>query len=492
MREFLILAGLLLTFSSPQAVAQEGVPPEITLTADDRTDLGLIIYDGFAQVIDVRRATLPEGRLRVLFSDVSAKIDPESALFEGEGVQVIEKNFDFDVLSRTALLQRSIGRKVLLYRTNPKSGREEQVSAIVLAVSELDENSQYLGPQVDVVLQVGDRIEVLNEQDRTWRVAFEESVDGLVTRPTLSMMVEARGSSENLRLDYISDGVSWQADYVGVLSDDNTSLDFEGWATINNQSGVDFEDARLKLVAGEVKHSSARWKLSRLMLSMELMSMSRAGRPQSFADFYSIDLPGRTTIRNRQTKQIAFLSGENVSVTKSYAYFSHSTILFQTPPPTQPEPVDVMVEMQNEESTGLGKPLPKGLFRLYRRGPEGLEYIGDDAVPHTAVGEKIRVVYGKAFDVKAQPFVRDLRQSRAPGQGRTGQIFEAAIEVIFTNASDKEAQVQYVLLFQGNWDVSEANIAFEKEHARAAVWQVPVPAHGEARLTFKVRESEIY
>ena len=215
------------------ALAQEPEGPE---------RVALTIYNqNIALVEDVRTLNLPAGRTRQTFPGVSAAIRPETVGIAGEGLSVVEQNFDYDLLTPDALMQAAVGDEIMLVRTNPGTGAEETIRATVLAANQ------------GVVLRIGDRVEVLRDDGVPTRVIFDEVPENLRPRPTLSVTLDAeRAGSRETTLSYLTTGLQWKADYVARFDERAGQLDLTGWITVTNNSGSSFEQANTRVVAGDV------------------------------------------------------------------------------------------------------------------------------------------------------------------------------------------------------------------------------------------------
>ena len=234
MRRAMVGVGIGLVAAS--AVAQTGSSPSA------QGDVSVTIYNNnLALVQDVRDINLPTGRSRQEFPDVSAQIRPETVTLSGDGFGVVEQNFDYDLLSPAALMQKAVGQTITLVRTNPATGAETRERATVLAANG------------GVVLRIGDRIEVLRDDGLPVRVVFDSLPPNLRARPTLSVTVEGtRGGSRPLTLSYLTPGMGWKADYVTLFDEKAGKIDVQGWITLNNNTGTTFTNARTLLVAGAV------------------------------------------------------------------------------------------------------------------------------------------------------------------------------------------------------------------------------------------------
>ena len=237
----MLLGAAALAFSSASAQeTPQQVDPSGARIANQR--LAVTIYNNdLALVEDIRTISPTAGRSRQEFPGVSAQIRPETVSFSSEGTEIVEQNFDYDLLSPDSLMQNAVGQEVRIVRTNPGNGQETTERATVLAVNN------------GVVLRIGDRIEILRQDSVPTRVIFDRVPPNMRARPTLSVTVDsARAGSREARLSYLTGGLGWRADYVALFDERTNRMDLQGWITLTNQSGVNYEAAQTRLVAGQV------------------------------------------------------------------------------------------------------------------------------------------------------------------------------------------------------------------------------------------------
>src|SRR3954451_7592318 len=233
---------LLSAFLASSALAQNAIPPP---SQNAQGDVAITIYNNnLALVQDTRQLDIPAGRSRQEFADVSAQIRPETVTLSASGVAIVEQNFDFDLLSPEALMQKAVGETITLVRTNPATGAETREQARVLAANG------------GVVLQIGNRIEGLRDDGPPLRVIFDRVPENLRARPTLSVTVQGdRGGRRPVTLTYLTPGLGWSADYVALFDEANGRMDVQGWITLTNTSGTPYVNASTLLVAGSVGNS---------------------------------------------------------------------------------------------------------------------------------------------------------------------------------------------------------------------------------------------
>lgn len=463
MRPLLCLSAL--TLAAPAAAQQQTIPLP---GQSSQGEVSVTIYNNdLALVQDQRQLAIPAGRSRQEFPDVSAQIRAETVTLTGEGVGIVEQNFDYHLLSPQALMQAAVGETITLVRTNPATGAEQRERARVLAANG------------GVVLQIGERIEVLRDDGLPVRVIFDRVPENLRARPTLSVTVESQqGGRRPVMLTYLTPGLGWQADYVALFDEAGGRMDVQGWITLTNNSGTPYTNADVLLVAGAVGEGMERPARgfrpppppgeSRLVeAGKETAERERLG------DFYLYPLPERTTIAHRQTKQASFLDVQNTPAARLYEY-RNSWLGTQD----EPRSAATVLRFSSAREQGLGDALPAGTVRVYQRDARGNpQFVGEAGIGHTPMGSELGLVTGEAFDVKVQPVV-EKRERVGNERWRT------TMRYTLTNAGP--APVTIHLIQSGLWgDTRIANESqrSERRSADEAVWRVTVPANGETVVT---------
>ena len=454
-------------------------------SATEQTALAVTIYNGdLALVKDARRVRVNNGDNRLAWRDVSARMQPETALLralDGRKLQLLEQNFDFDLLTPRTLLEKSVGESVRVIRNQPITGVEISEFAAVLAAND------------GVVLRFADRVET----GVPGRLAFSGVPASLRDRPTLSMLFRTEvpapaygpaSADHAMELTYLTGGLTWKADYVAELSAKGDSVDLSGWVTLTNTSGTAYPNARLQLVAGEVNRVAPDHKAMPML--QRAMAVAEAAPPmqqESLFEYHLYTLDRLTTLLDRQTKQVALLSAQNVAVTKEFRlvganwyYGGQHGDLGQKLKP------GVFMEFANQGGA-LGVPLPKGVVRVYRKDSAGrAQFIGEDRIDHTAKGETVRLKLGEAFDITADKKQTEF-QRVAPGYGGRGGVIETAYQLEIRNAKSDPVTVTVIEPMPQDWQMVQESLAHKKANATTAVWQVPVPAQGATVLTWRVR-----
>ena len=453
---------------------------EIPTTLKDQQALAVTIYNSnLALIKDQREVGLPKGLCQLAFQEVSAKIRPETAILRNltspKDFWIAEQNFDFDLLTPEKLLEKYVGEKVEVIRTVPKTDGEGEV--------EIREEATVLATNSGVVLQFADRIET----SAPGRIVYPRVPGNLRARPTLVMSINSgAASAQKLELSYLTGGLTWKADYVASLSADEKTLDLSGWVTLTNQSGASYPNATLQLVAGDVniaEEEDPRIMACRPVADYSAPSMSE----ESLFEYhlYTFDRP--TTLKENQTKQVALLSASNVPIAKEYELGERGTYHYSNNDPSgEKVKVSVFVTFLNKESASLGKPLPKGVIRVYKNDSAGrVQFIGEDSIDHTPKNEEVRLKLGEAFDVTATWKQTDFK--KISGWGKYKYVYESAFEIEIKNAKSENVSVSVFEDIPGDWEILETSHAFTKESAWSAEFVVDVPADGSATLKYRAK-----
>lgn len=441
-----------------------------TAVAQERK-LSITVYNSnLALVEDTRTETLTAGRQTIEFKDVSPQIRPETVALSGAGIGIVEQNFDYDLLSPDTLMEKAVGQQIRIVRTNPATGAQTTETATVLAVNN------------GVVLQIGDRIEVLRDDGIPTRVIFDRVPPNLRARPTLSVTVDAASAGPRVtRLSYLTTGLSWKADYVALFDEKAGKLDLQGWITLTNTSGAAFENADVQLVAGNinlVRSEQEYWQQQQWARQARGQRQAgvEGGAQGGVADYYLYPLAGRTTVAQNQTKQVGFLDVAGVAAVKKYQYRAGG---FQSL--DEPQSADVVLQFANSSGGGLGAQLPGGIIRVYMRDANGdPKFIGENHIDHTPRGSELSVKTGEAFDVTVQPTLVKMEKV-STWRSRYSMSY------VVRNARSEPATVQVVQ--PGLWrdgKVVTESAPSKRLNASTLAWDVVVPANGETTLTFTV------
>lgn len=426
-------------------------------------ELQLTVYNNdLGLVRDVRDLEVRDGRSTVAVADVAAQIDPTSVhlrgLEAGDDLTVLEQNYRYDLAGPERILDRYLDRGI----------------QAVLEGGEMHEGTlmSFAGDQL-VLRGASGAVSILR-RDKIIDLRCPGLPEGLITKPTLVWDLAAKGGgTRRAEITYLTSGIGWHAEYVAVANDDDTQADLSAWVSIDNQSGSDYPDTRLQLIAGDVHRVRPPSPMQMMDRSLKSgMAQETAGfEEETFFEYHLYTLPRPATVRDRETKQIALFDPTRTPVQKLYEY----------KPWTNAEKVRIVLQFENREDRGLGMPLPAGKVRTYKRDSRGgQQFVGEDTIDHTPKNEKVRLGLGNAFDVVAERTVLD--QTRI-----SDRVSEQRIEVKFRNRKEQAVTIIAQDRFWGDWDLRDSSIPGTKKDAWTVEWSVPVAPDAETVLTYTVR-----
>lgn len=422
-------------------------------------DVSVTIYNNnIALVQDARTLTVPSGRSRQEFPDVSAQIRPETASLAGSGIAIIEQNFDYDLLSPDKLMQKAVGQVVTIVRTNPATGAETREQAKVLAANG------------GIVLQIGSRIEVLRDDGLPVRVVFDKVPENLRARPTLSVTIDAaRAGPVATRLSYLTPGMGWTSDYVMLFDEKAGTTDVQGWVTLTNNTGTTYSNADTLLVAGNV---GGGMNFGALNAAMERAG-TESGTRERLGDYYLYPLSERTTIANAQQKQVSFLDVKGAPARKAYEFVNG-----WLGSNDEPRSATTAIKFSTSKQGGLGDQLPAGTIRVYLRDARGdPQFIGENRIGHTPMGSSMAIRTGDAFDVKVKTVLEERTKL-------SNKRWRTKMRYIVTNARPEAVTVDVAQ--NGLWGdvrIEAQSIEGTRVSADRMEWKVPVAANGTTELT---------
>jgi len=464
-------------------------------------DVAITIYNNnLALVQDVRQLNIKQGESRIEFPDVSARIQAQTLSFAAPKTTIIEQNFDYDLLTPTKMMEKAIGQTVTLLRTNPATGVETRERAKVLST---------VG---GVVIQIGNRIEVLRDDGLPVRVIFDRVPPNLRARPTLSVRVNsANAGTRPVSLRYLTGGLGWSSDYVALYNEADDTIDMQGWVTLTNNSGTTFHQADTVLVAGNPNGSRSRRSFgSRGMTRAGMQSADR----ERLGDFYLYPISGRTTIANAQTKQVSFLDVQGVPAQKVY----NIAVGWQQND-SQPRNVASAISFSTSRDQGLGDALPEGTVRFYQRDSQGSpQFIGENSIGHTPMGSELSLKTGEAFDITVQSEVEKretitesewVKSARfrvydendkivARGEKerkKNKKFYRTIMRYTLTNAKDEAVDVNLLQTGLGrywwgyDYRIISEDVPGEQINYARRKYTISVPAEGkrEVRVVFETR-----
>ena len=454
------------------AGASPSVAADARSTPADQKSMSITIYnDNLGLVKDVRSVELKNGAQNLWFEGVAGQIDATTvhirSIESPDALRVLEQNFEYDLIAPEKLMERYLGQTVELVTTHDDGGTETTKAKLV-------------GIQNGYVYELENGKIAINPPGR---VVLPALPSGLISKPSLVWMLESSKAKQTIEASYLTGGINWKADYIAVLSSDDSKLDLSGWVTIDNHSGATYTNAALKLVAGDVNRvTEPRFKGGLARESMAAQQDIPANfQEESFFEYHLYTLERKATIKDNQTKQIELLSAENATTKKTFVVSPLQQFWFYRAPDVEKPKVGVYISVENSKKNQMGMPLPKGIVRVYKQDSQGaLQFTGEDRIDHTPEDETIRVKLGDAFDVVAE------RAQTSFEVLSSGHLYRSSYKVSLRNHKSEAITVSVVDLIYGDWTITTSSFKYDKETAQRVRFDVPVAAKGSAELTYTV------
>ncbi len=418
-----------------------------------------IYNNNLALVKDVRELRLEEGISEIKFQDVAAHIDPTSVYFSSltapEKVTILEQNYEYDLVNSQKILQKYVDQEITL------QGKEGQsYSGTLLNAS-----------GGDIILQETDgSVKIVNMQ-MVGNMNFPSLPEGLITRPTLVWSLDCKqAGNHEVEVGYLTSGIQWHAEYIGVTNEDDTVLELSAWVSIDNKSGATYEDAKLKVVAGDV-HTLREVRPYVYAATAEKAARTEQFEEKAFFEYHLYTLKRPATVANNQIKQISLFEPTEVNVSRKYIYDASKDT----------RRVRVNLEFDNKQEFGLGLPLPKGKVRIYKEDEDqALVFVGEDLIDHTPKDETVKVFVGNAFDIIAERTQKD--------RTRIGKdSWEETWEIKLRNHKDESVEVLVVEHLNQNWEILRASHEYRKKDVRNIEFDLSLPKDKEVVLEYVVR-----
>jgi len=499
-RRSLGLLGLAAALALPAAAAaQDG--RRVVTGADARQGVNLTVYNNnLALVRETRRVELPNGTFVLRYEDVAKAVRPETVYIrdvsDPAAVTVLEQNYRYDILTPSRLMELYVGQDLTLVRENPATGQESRVRANLLSTGSVPQaNYGYYDPYsygggyyaapsyVDpagAVYRTDEGITFGN----VGRVVFPAVPDTFVARPTLEWLLRSTGGARTIEATYLTYGLSWQSDYVLVLTEDEKQGDLAGWVTLRNDAGITLKDVRLQLVAGDVQIEPQYGGYYGYGYGY-----GRGGgyggagfAEEGMFEYHLYTLGRNTDVADREQKQIQLLGVDGIPIEKKFRLQGDSYYFVgEYGAPMENLQVGVFVEFVNAHSAGLGVALPAGVVRVYKADSSGAQqFIGEDRIQHTPREERIELRLGNAFDIAAERKQTDY-------EILSSNLYETAWEIKLRNRKTETVVVEVLEPMAGDWEILEKSHDYVKESARLVRFDMTCPPDQEVVLTYRVR-----
>ncbi len=474
----------------------------------------LTVYNqNFAVVKEQRLLELKKGENELRVTDITAHLEPDSVVLrdmkDADAIKILEQNYESDPLSEGLLLRKSEGKTIDFEITVPQTNEKKIIKGKILRSGYVPHTSafQRYGYQYEMAQQMyaspqgaGQPIVEVDGKIQfglPGKPIFESLDPKAFLKPTLLWRLWTKsGGKHDTEFSYLTGGMSWEATYNAVAPETGDVFDLIGWVTLENMSGKDFDNAAVKLMAGDVSRVQpvgydARLKSAEVSAALPTQAVSE----RAFEEYHLYTMARPVTLLDREIKQVEFIRAANVPAKRIYVYdgfklderYRHYSYYDR-----QQEPqygticntkVWAMLEFKNSKESNLGMPLPKGKIKLYRRDIDGRnEFIGEDQIDHTPKDETVLLYTGNAFDLVGERRQTDFKIDH--NQNWIDESFEIKVR----NHKKNEAEVRIVehLYRWITWDITAKSMDFSKKDARTIEFRKKIPADGEAVITYSV------
>ena len=475
----------------------------VCFAADETPAPSLTIYNqNFAVVRQDIPLDLKAGITSVRMTDITMHLEPDSVILRDPAgkhpVQVLEQNYRADPVSEALLLSLYEGKTIDFLV--PHGEKQEVIPGKIIRSGYVPQSfmvrySQqgYAQGSEQPIIEIEGKVRF----GLPGTPIFPALTDDTILKPTLQWLLASdKAGPLRAEFSYVTGGLTWEADYNIVAPEKGNAVDLVGWVTMDNQSGKAFENARIKLMAGDV---------NKIQQGQVYASGGRGGgvfnermevavTEKAFDEYHLYTLARPTTLHDRETKQVEFVRAANVLTKQLYIYdgakidpnryngWNWETIRNNAEYGTESNPkIWVMREFSNSDANHLGMPLPKGRVRFYRRNDDGqIEFTGENVIDHTPRDETLRIYTGNAFDLTGERRRTDFKSDNR------GQKLDETFEIKVRNHKKEAVDVRVVehLYRWTNWDVPVHSDSFKKTDSKTIEFPVTIAPDEEKIITY--------
>ena len=457
----------------------------------------ITIYNqNFAVVRDTVPLDLQSGINTVRYAGATAQVEPDSVILRDpagkHSLQILEQNYRNDPVSQELLLSlfegKTIDFEILRMKDNTQT-REIIPGKIVRSGFVPGGNAE------QPIIEVNGKLQF----SLPGEPQFPDLGDDTVLKPTLNWLLQSdKPGKFDAEVGYVTGGFDWSASYNLVSPEKGDNVDLAGWITINNQSGKTFENAKIKLMAGDVnkiqpQNNQAMYRLAAAR-AMEMPAAAPAVTEKAFDEFHLYSIARLTTLHDRETKQVEFVHAEKMFAPTIYVYDGAAGYQFyglnygqEYGANTGNKKILVQREFVNTETNQLGIALPAGKLRFYRRDDDGeLQFVGENTIDHTPRNETVRVTTGNSFDLVGERKQTNFRVDTAD------KWIDESFEIKLRNRKkDTPVEIRVVehLYRWSNWEITAKSDDFVKKDSQTIEFRIPVKPDEERTVTYTVHYS---
>jgi hypothetical protein len=457
----------------------------------------LTIYNqDFAVVRDTVPLDLKSGPNAMVYSGATAQVEPDSVILRDPTgkhlLQILEQNYRNDPVSEPLLLSLFEGKTIDFQTIRMKDNT--QVREIIPGKIV---RSGFVpgGTSGQPIIEVNGKLQFTLPGEPL----FPDLGNDTILKPAFNWLLQSDTPGKfDAEVGYITGGFDWSASYNLVSPEKGDLVDLVGWITMNNNSGKTFEDAKIKLMAGDVNKIQPPMQMDRMRMNAPrakaLGAMNEAAvTEKAFDEFHLYSIARPTTLHDHETKQVEFVHAEKMFAPTIYVYDGAAGYQFyglnydRGYGQSDNKKIIVQREFKNAETNQLGIALPAGKLRFYRRDDGGqLQFVGENLIDHTPRNETVRVTTGNAFDLVGERKQVDFKVDTADKW--MNETFEIKLR---NRKKDQAVEIRVVehLYRWSNWTITAKSDDFVKKDSQTIEFRVPVKPDEEKAITYTVHYS---
>ena len=442
----------------------------IFLLANTVKETNITVYNSnLGLVQEILSVKIDKGNDIFKIAGISSQVDPTTVHLEfpkeQSKIRVLEQNYLYDLVNSTKIFEKYIGEKITCYTNSGNAFTAELLSI---------EGSNLIVRKEDGGIRIINRKEIFDYN-------FPKLPGGLILKPTLQWQLQSQYAGQtDAKLSYLTGGMSWHAEYVLILDEKDENGSLSSWVSLENNSGAAFEQAKLKLIAGEINRARQERAYPPQAAKAYGMAMADMAAEENFQerglmDYHLYELQRPVDLKDKEIKQVSMFDNLSCTVEKQYIFSNHNYASLE-------KPLKVRVKIPNTQQNNLGIPLPKGIVRIFKEDVDKtLQLVGEDNINHTSKNDTLKLTVGNAFDVKGKRIIvnRDKYQRSE----------EVTVRIKITNNKDEKVSVLVEELHPNDWNVLETSDKYVKKSNSQLHFYIDVAANASRTIEYKFRRN---
>lgn len=442
----------------------------LILFASEVKETNITVYNNnlglIQQLLDVK---VNKGNDLFKIEGISSQVDPTTVHLvfpkEKSKIQVLEQNYLYDLVNSNKIFEKYIGEKISCYT---KAGNA--FTAELLSI----EGNNLIVRKNDGGIRIINRKEIFDYN-------FPELPGGLILKPTLQWQLKSGYSGKtDAKLSYLTSGMNWHAEYVLILDEKDKNGSLSSWVSLENHSGASFENAKLKLIAGEINRAQTGGGYGKRMQKSVSLAVAPYEAEDNFQerglmDYHLYELQRPVDLKDKEIKQVSMFDNLDCQVKKEYVFSNYFSA-------TVEKPLDVKIKIANSKENNLGIPLPKGVVRIFKEDiDKTLQMVGEDKINHTSKNDTLNLTIGKAFDVKGERVIMERNQSK--------RSEEISVRIKLKNNKDEKVTAIVEEMHNNDWSVISSSEKYVRKSNAKLQFYVELAPNSSKTIDYKFRRN---